>query len=243
MTDGGVYKRKNLVYFDSISPVLTDLFKQICKRLGIQKFTEQMRKTKCIQCYSKEFVELLLSFSPTYRTKPCNEYPICTDNTCKHFRKGKYLLTQAKFPDFIVKAKPPILYEYLRILFSTEGCASMSVTSSGGKFRISRYVLLTAKHPVIRNQITLMLRRAGLKPKTFEYDIVIKGEEKIRTFHKKIGFLPGVKATLKSKRWSGFEKNEILRKILKSYKLAKQDRNLWNAFENREKIYDFLIKL
>jgi hypothetical protein len=241
LTDGGLYKPRSTIYFSSSSLQLIETFKEICRELGIQKFVERERKGGIfVQCYSSKLCKKLLEFSPTYRTKCCDETPLCSDKTCEPIMIDGKRYPSVKIPEFMVSSKRDEIKEYLKLMFSTDGCASLSVSLHSGKFRISRKVTLTTKHPILRQRVLDMIRKVGIDAKIAGYDIQIKGKEELEKFQREISFVPGVEVTKKSKQWFAFDKSEILRKILISYKVPKQSDGFWSSFDSREKIYQFL---
>lgn len=241
ITDGGLYKPRSTIYFSSSSKQLIEQFKEICRKLGIQKFVEQDKKgATFVQCYSSKLCKKLLEFSPTYRTKCCDEIPVCKDKTCEHILIDGKRYPSVKIPDFMISSKLPEMKQFLKLMFSADGCASLSVSLYKGQFRISRKVTLTSKHPILRQQLLEMIRKVGIGAKITGYDIEVKGEKELEKFQKEIGFISGIEVTKKSKQWFSFDKSEILRKILDSYKVPKQRDGFWSSFGSREEIYQFL---
>lgn len=130
LTDGGVSKiSKNLyeIYITNNSETLLQLFKDcISKIFGQQKFYEYKSKTvNKVKITSKEIADFLFNLSLSYRTRPCDTYPKCS--RMKNKISCKLCLPDngyppVKIPDFILNNNDELKREFLKVVFSAEGC-------------------------------------------------------------------------------------------------------------------------
>jgi hypothetical protein len=127
-------------------------------------------------------------------------------------------------------------------MFSADGsvCFGVKWHKSKNMWQFTRRVKFSSKHPVIKQQIAELLKRFELNPKTWEKEVVLERRNDLIKFKKEIGFIPGVKVTKNSKNWEGFEKNQILNLLIKSFKLKKKD---LQQFKTKEEVINFLKRL
>lgn len=233
LTDGSVNvsgSHKNIA-FTNRSEVLHKIFKEKMRNLfGIVKFQEwkdkRWRNVKTTFLRSPEIYEWLQKLTPSYRTKPELD--------------GKF--PPSRIPNFVLKLKPKEIAEVLRIMFSTDGCVCLgaSWSKSDEMWQIRRLIKFSCLHPIIKEQVSELLRKLGIAHKADEEGIIIWKENDIRAFHQNVGFVNGVKVTRNSKVWEGFEKNHVLKLLIKTFSLKKRD---LQKFKTKDEVVGFLKKL
>ncbi len=242
LTDGGISFISGKIWrihFTSTSPTLTEIFRKDALRILDRKTSKQIRNNAVIQKSPinkliKEFYRL----SPSWRTQPCNSFPICP---CQrgfkihenHIKLNGRLFPPTKIPDFIFednsKAK-----EFLKIAFTCDGSVLLWVGKAEYGFRIDRRVELSCYHPLLKEQYAVLLNKFGIKTKIRWDKVVISKRENLEKFYKNIGFVKGVKITSNG-RWGGVEKAELLKLCIKSFKMS----NIFKLNSVQE-IYKFL---
>src|SRR3989338_3510707 len=109
---------------------------------------------------------------------------------------------------------------FLRVVFSMDGGVKFYAgKEKNGKRSLRKNVSLACHHPVLRKQYCYLLQHLGINVANIERDNVIRiqGENEVRTFAEKVGFIKGIKVTHHSRYWVGKEKNEVLKLMLESY--------------------------
>lgn len=233
LTDGSVNVsggHKNIA-FTNRSDILHQLFKEKMQRIfGVMKFQEWQDKrwnnVKTTFIRSSEIFEKLQKIVPSFRTKPSFD--------------GSF--TSAKIPNFIFNLKEQEITEILKLMFSADGCVCLGVTWSKADkmWQIRRLVKFACLHPTIKKQMGFLLKKLGINNKVKPDGIVIWKNKDIVKFKEKIGFVNGVKVTKNSKNWEGFEKNQILNLVIKSFKLRKGD---LKKFKTKIEVVNFLKSL
>jgi len=203
------------------------IFKEkVNKLFGINRFSERVDNlnVKITSFKNKRVAEFLHQLTPTFRTKP--------------FSNGEF--PKVTIPAFFKQLSREELAEVLRAMFSADGAVVLGVKFHKTKRRwvFTRRISLASAHPVLREQIAELLReKFEMNPKIWKNEIVFDEKEDIIKFHKEIRFVDGVKISRKSKNWTGFEKNEILEFLIKTFELKKKD---LEKFKSREEIIAFL---
>lgn len=115
-----------------------------------------------------------------------------------------------------------VAQNFLRAAFSCDGGVNLYSAHNKGKksLFLIRGVYLACAHPILRNQYCELLRRLGITARNVAQDgkIKIETEKDIRLFYRYVGFLKGVRITHTSKFWPDIEKQELLKKVIQSYK-------------------------
>ena len=192
----------------------------------VKKFHEWFDSIKSTEVQSKEIFNHLMKLTPTFRTKP--------------FNNGEF--PNSKIPEFIMLFDKRNISKVLRVMFSADGsvCFGVKWHKSKNMWQFTRRVKFSSKHPAIKQQIAELLKRFELNPETWEKEVVLERRNDLIEFKKEIGFIPGVKVTKNSKNWDGFEKNQILNLLIKSFKLKKKD---LQQFKTKEEVINFLKRL
>jgi len=193
-TDGGIYKKRNQIYFDSTDTKLIRTFVTTVKDLGIKKvFVNKGHGTYEAYFYSSVVANKLLTILGDKKTIPIS---------------------------LIWKLSKQEIAEILRILFSTDGGVSFCFSRSerDKKIQFHRKVTFTSKNRKNLHAVHLLLKCFGVDSKIHENELEIKGYKNLVKFQESIKFLEGVKVTKKSKRWSGLEKNKLLKLVIQSYR-------------------------
>ena len=231
LTDGSVSKRKTTwtIELTGKSMSLHKIFKEkVTKIFGIQKFTEfkdkrdiWLAKTKFS---STAIASLLLQIVPTFRTR--------------QFSDASF--PKSRLPEFIFSLASHEIQEILKVMFSADGGISMWVSRHKKKrvWEIRKRIFLASKHPEIRQQVVLLLKKIGIEAKDRKSgEVVIWKKSQIEKFHSIVGFVSGVKVTKDSKHWTGFEKSQILDLAVRTFDFKKKD---LEKFRTREEIISFL---
>jgi len=193
-TDGGIYPKRNQVYFNSTDRKIVEEFIEVARHVGTNKVFVN-RGHKCLQAYfySKKICKEILKLIGRSKTLPLSKI-----NNLKNKDRT----------------------EILRILFSTDGGVSFSTSrsKSDGKFRLHRKVTFTSKN--FKNLVVVkkLLKELRIESKIHENELEIKGYKNLLRFKKLIGFLKGAKVTNKSKKWRGMDKNQLLNVVINSYR-------------------------
>jgi len=227
LTDGGVSRlTKNLyeTYITNNSEVLLKLFKEcISKLFGHQKFYEYESKTVSkVKVVSNYIANFLFSLSLSYRTRPCDTYPKCRKSedhiSCKSCEPENGY-PPVRIPQFILKGKDKIKKEFLKVVFSAEGCVEFYENryKSKNKVGLQRRVSLSCYNPHLLKQYSEILRSLGFKISITKTEIRIGGKNQLMKFKKEIGFLNNIYVSRKSKYWNGYDKKELLELVLSSY--------------------------
>ena len=230
LTDGGISaKTENewTIYFRNKDRKIINKFqKQLFSCIGrIGYVTKRSDGTDFIRLHSRKLAGELFKLSNSYRTKACNEFPVCKHlkgklSSCKLF--GTITIDgieypKAKIPDIVFKYNR-LAKEFLRIYASCDGGISVVPAKNrrGSKFLV-RKIFISVKHPTLNNQLTELLKKLGFSPSQYKDQIRLAKKEDIIKFSKQIRFIEGSKISNDSRFLSGFEKNFILKKVIKSY--------------------------
>jgi hypothetical protein len=229
LTDGSVRKTKhsNKVIFSNKSEELHKLFRDIMQKLfQIKKFEEytDARGVKSTTVNKKEIVDYLLTLTPSYRTKP--------------YEDGNF--SAAKIPGFIEKMRKKDLALVLQAMFSGDGSVVLGIKwhKLKNSWVFTRRIQLTSEHPVILDQLANILRKNfDTTPKIWRNQVVLDNKKDIQRFQKEIGFVKGLKTSMKSRNWFGKEKNAVLKLLIKSFEIKKRD---LDQFKTKEDAIMFL---
>ena len=200
VTDGGIYQRRNQIYFDTTDDKLMNKFIETARGLQVKHiYVSKGHGTKTIYFYSKELYQHLKSLIGNEKTLPLDE---------------------------MLRLSKKNIQEMLQILFSTDGGVSLSTSNcrTDGKKRIHRKVTFTSSNRRNLEIVKKLLQRFGVRGRIQNNgDLEIKGRRNLEKFKNLIGFIEGVKVTNKSKKWCGIEKNKLLDLCLKSYRYTHRE--------------------
>ena len=226
LTDGGVSKMsKNRfeIFLASNSEGLRNKFEssmQIC--FDVDRFYTINGETVCKIRAIEEVAGLeLLKLSPTFRTRPCDVYPTCPKKTGNAERAIPHKCNSlngyppTRVPDFIMEGSVEIKRESLKAAISADGGVEFHTLSKGIKY-LQRRLLLRCHNPNLIKQWRILFEDCGFEVTETKNEIRITGVKQFLKFRAEIGFLDNVKVE-RSKNWNGFEKNEILDKMIDSF--------------------------
>ena len=223
LSDGGVSpKGANgwLIYFRNNDKILINYFIKFLNKVTQNKIQVQTKKdgSYFVRVNDKELGKKLLKLSLSFRTQPCNMHPVCPGyrkyGLCKSTTiDGRY--HKIILPEEFVKYEK-IQKLFLRIYFTCDG--GISVISSNTRYPfLVRKVFVNIKHPTLRKDFYKLLVVAGFNPKVYSEQIRLTTQEDLIKFYRTIGFVEGVKISNHSKKFVGFEKNNLLRLLVNSY--------------------------
>ena len=113
---------------------------------------------------------------------------------------------------------------FLQAAFSADGGVNLYVArragTQGGTRWLIRGVYLACAHPILRRDYCALLSALGIRARNVAGDgkVKIETEEDIRVFQKKVGFIEGVCITHTSRFWPKIEKQDLLNRLIESYK-------------------------
>jgi hypothetical protein len=127
-------------------------------------------------------------------------------------------------------------------MFSADGYVTLTVKWDKKKkiWRIIRRIKLACKHPILKEQISELLKKVGLLHQVSKEELIIERKRDILKFAEEIKFVPGVKVTKNSKFWRGLEKNDVLNLVIKSFEINAKD---LKRFKTKEEVINFLKSL
>lgn len=254
LTDGGMSKDKNtyVIYFTNKSKELHKQFKLIVQEIIPEVLfrTSTYKGVQRTYFNSIELADLLFELSNSYRTAPCESYPVCAllrgnaeMRPCSVCIK-RYDDSNKAFPD----ATLPIVdneilqREILRTIADTEGGISFLIRRKPTHIRLKREVFLACNHQTLREQIMEMLFDQGILSRYNSGSVTIEGYA-INEFNEKIGFSKGVKVS--KGHYEGYDKQSVLEVMVITNQLIKDKRlypsNIKNLEETLKKsiaIYD-----
>jgi len=197
VTDGGIYEKRNQIYFDTTDEKLLKEFIKTARENSVKHlFISNGHGTKTVYFYSKRLCEKIRSLVGKTKDLPLQE---------------------------IVKLPKKDIRELLQILFSTDGGVSFSMScSKDKKRRFHRKITFTSKNRKNLRIVNQLLKLFGIEGRIQKNnDLEIKGKENLEKFRDLIGFIEGTKITKKSKVWHGIEKNKLLVLCIDSYRYAR----------------------
>jgi hypothetical protein len=230
LTDGGISaKNENIwtIYFrNNDKEIIRSFQKQLhlcCGKKGY--ITKRKDGSDFVRLHSKELANKLFKLSQSYRTKACENFPRCRHlsgkmSACKLF--GTTTIDgieypKAKIPD-IVFTTPELAKKFMKIYASCDGGVSVvpAINKRKSMFLV-RKVFISVKHPILNKQLTELLQKMGYLPSQYKDQIRLVKKADIIKFNKEIGFIKGCRISNDSRFLARFEKNVILKKVVKSY--------------------------
>jgi len=218
LSDGGLSRRTHtsVIHFSSRSPVLMKAFRETVGRIA--KCLHINRQKHDCFIISKNLGELLLDLSPSYRKSPCNSHPVCpilkgrAVGPCKKCKPSQYagrLFPPVKIPSFVMKDRR-LWPEFLQIISSAEGY--VKIWERDGDLKAG--VGIACAHPMLARSYCYMLKQLGIMCAFDGRAVMIRQKKSIKSFSDKINFLSGVTVSEHSPKWKGYEKKELLEKLL-----------------------------
>lgn len=228
LTDGCVRTNKWKITFTNKSEALQNFFKdKFTTVFGSTNFIEIPRQNGVtnIEINSKQIVTCLLNFTPTFRTR--------------QFKDGTF--PPAKIPEFFKELSQEDIRKILQAMFSADGTVVVSIKwdKRKKKWTLSRKIKLASKHPKLKEQIADLLKKLGFHPVIHSEGVVLQRKGDLIKFREKIRFIDEVKVT-KNKIWGGFNKNDILDLLVKTFNIKQ---NEIDKFKSKEEIINFLKSL
>jgi len=218
LSDGGIgfSSGTRYIHFTNQSETLLKFFENEIRKFSDAKIHRQIKERGItLRVFDINLVRELLSISPNFRTKSCNNYPKCKPG-CLH-----ELVDSASWPIIHI---PEDLFgtkndktSFLKIYASCDGYPSI-FPRSGTWSPIERIVAIVCHHPKLKLRLSELLDDVEIPHTIKRYSLEMRSRDAIEKFTKKIKFLDGVEMTGNSRHWKGYKKNDILFKIVKSYK-------------------------
>jgi len=235
LSDGGIgySSETSYIHFTNKSRVLLDLFEKEIRKFTASKIHEQKKpRGITLRVFDKNLIDELIKISPSFRTKPCNHFPSCPYLKADkinlrlkhpHIESNGLIWSEVKIPENLFKNKKD-KSEFLRIYASCDGYPSIFPRKDSWS-AVERIVAIVCHHPMLKERLSKLLEDLKVPHTMKENSLEMRSKEAIEKFEKEIGFVDNVKMTGNSKYWEGIPKNEILRKILKSYEVKFESRD------------------
>jgi len=235
LSDGGIgySSETSYIHFTNKSDILLDLFKKEIRKFTSSKIHEQKKpRGITLRIFDKNLVNELIKISPSFRTKPCNHFPICpylkSDKINlrlkhPHVKSNGFVWSEIKIPESLFRNKKD-KSEFLKIYISCDGYPSIFPRKDSWS-AVERIVAIICHHPMLKQRLSELLDDLKVPYTVKENSLEMRSKEAIEKFEKEISFVDNVKMTGNSKYWEGITKNEILRKILKSYEVKFKSRD------------------
>jgi len=233
-----------VVYFNNKDLTLIEHFKSSLKRiynLEDKRFGGNWKRLKehdikRVYFCSKELVQKLTKFSPTFTTKPLH-----IDN--------KKIYPDCKIPNIIVNSTPKIKEEFLRMYASCDGDVEVHIRyiTKEKRYDPRGNVCFIVEHPSLKKQVFEMLLSLGYSPTLERGRLRLCKKEDIIKYCKKVGFVKGCKISNSSRRVHFYwhDKNDVL--LLLSYivcfGIPKPLSKVEKSEENKSKIKKYLSSL
>lgn len=243
LSDGGITARGKeswTIYFRNKDKSVIDEFQKVlknsCGRMGY--YVKRTDGSWFIRLHSKELANRLFQLSKSYRTKACNNFPICRHLTGKRSSCELYgtqiiegiEYPKAEIPKQIFKNRQ-LAKDFLKIYASCDGGISVvPAKNSRGSLFLVRKIFISVKHPRLNEQLTKLLEKLGFSPSRYEDQLRLTKKEDLEKFRNEIGFIKGAKISKDSKFLFGHEKTQILDMTIHSYK-------------NPQSLLGFLLKI
>lgn len=228
VTEGSVSKgvRTWKISFRNKSQILVNLFVDTFEKVfGIKpKTLKEKDGTTIAYTYSIKTAERLFKYSPSFRTKTCVEKPICPEylkdkeghlKNCIVY-EGKPF-HKVELPENIFNLPLEERMFLVKILVSAEGHLVFTQIFGRRPKEFARQIIVTCFHPKLREQFKNLIESCGFHCKIQnKVKIRISGKENLTMFRSKINFFPDLIVS-GNKKWGGFNKQNLLDEIIKSY--------------------------
>jgi len=224
LSDGGIgfSSETKYLHFTNKSNVLLNMFKNEVRKFTSNKIHRQVKpRGITLRVFDRDLISELRKISPSFRTKPCNHFPICPvlknnlQNEHKHIKLNGTIWSEIKIPENLFRNKRD-KSEFLKIYISCDGYPSIFPRKDSWS-AVERIVAIVCHHPILKKRLSQLMTDLKIPHTIKENSLEMRSKDKIEKFKKKIGFVDGVKMTGNSKYWEGLTKNEVLNKIIKSY--------------------------
>ena len=183
LSDGSVDKKRYTVEFTEAKEVVNKFISEI-KQIGDLKINwkiDEHKNSFRARAYSKELVNLMTKFSPTFRTRSYNQHPKNPEN-----KKG-YPSTEIPKECFSKK----FIRTFLRYYSTCDGGPTFSVYERKDKncLQLDMSIKIGCENPKLKQQIHEMLKKIRIKSNRTKNGISIKKIDDIEKVHKKIKFV------------------------------------------------------
>lgn len=245
LTDGGISidRGKYRIYFVNGSEILHKEFVKTLRKFSKAKVHKLAfssgQRLSCI--YDKSLTQFLLKFSPSYRTKACNRFPVCPKLLGKPWSScARCLPISCNGVAYPPASLPALVLEVcnadiLKILASTEGYVTLYFKRQPVK--LEREVGIGCAHPFLASQFKKLFKHFGISMKSRENRLFISDRRSLEIFAKRVGFIEGVTVARSNSVWHSVEKNKLLNLALQCYNLPK---GFWTKFGTAKDAIKFL---
>ena len=194
-TDGHINEKKNLIFFTSKSYELINIFSDLLYGLTKNKPRILLRKNNLYELYlyDPNLVRIFLSLSPTYTTK---------DKSNPSLKN-------------LFKQSDKTIIECLRLAMTTDGCVVLAQERKV-PLKIRPRLVFSCFHESLLKEWQELFYKINfetylIKRKGKFIGLMTTQQEIIKRFYEYGGFLRGVKISKKSKRFRGYNKNDLLK--------------------------------
>jgi hypothetical protein len=235
LSDGGIGFSSGTMYihFTNSSDVLLRLFTNEIRKFSTAKIHKQHKpRGTTLRVFDKKLVRKLLTISPSYRTRPCNHFPICPVyrkpnhkgiGFHHHFSHQDTVFGEIKIPEDLFLTNEDKA-RFLRIYSSCDGYPSIFPRKHSWS-AVERMVAIVCHHPSLKQRLKELLDDLRILHKSKQYSLVMRSKNAILKFKEKVGFVEGVMMTGNSRYWKSYQKNHMLEIIRKSYDTKFKTRN------------------
>ena len=235
------------------SEELHNTFRNLMKNIfGIENFYERIdsKGVKITEYSSVNAGNELIKMCNSFRTKACKSSKICSKlqgkkgacYKCKPIEINGIEYPKIEYDKIFNDLQKNTLKESLKLAFSSDGGVVLGVKwhKRFNKWEFTRRVILKCTHPTLRKSYVNTLAKFEIRAKEWDSSVVIDTKRDIFNFASEIGFLEGVKVSSKSLYWEGYEKNHVLRVLLKTFKINPE---FWKRFDNKNDFIMFLHRI
>ena len=235
LSDGGIGFSSDTMYihFTNSSEILLDLFRDEIRRFSRAKIHEQRKpRGTTLRVFDKQLVSSLLEISPSYRTRPCNHFPLCPVYSQpnrdrfgfhNHFIFKSQVFAEITVPEELVPTQNDKA-QFMKIYSSCDGYPSIFPRQQSWS-AVERMVAVVCHHPRLKQRLHEILSDLDVPHRIKQYSLEMRSQEAISRFKERIGFVEGVTMTGNSRYWRSYQKNEVLDIIQKSYGVRFDSRN------------------
>jgi len=244
LSDGYVNPRNYTVSFTENEELVSRLIQEFNQVEGIRLDwkVEKHHNSLRARTYSKRLVEALYKKCNSFRTRPCNQHPACTDKkTCKIC---KQLLNYPviELSDNLIRTATQ-KQEFLKYFASCDGGVSISVSQRNDNNCLQVYISIKigSTNPQLKALLKQMLDDLGFtKVLSHRSGLYLKNLEDFIKYQREIGFLP--EARVKRGNFQGFTKNDILNLGAKCKNLSTN--GYWiSKLRIKEKVLEYILSL
>jgi hypothetical protein len=235
------------------SQELHNIFRQTVKDVfGFEAFREEKdSKGITITIFSSvkagnELIKLCNSF----RTKACKTSKICSIFNgkqgacykCEPVKINGIDYPKIEFDRVFGNLPKDVLIESFKLAFSSDGGVVLGAKwhKRFNRWEFTRRVILKCSHPALRKSYVNTLAKLDIKAKEWDSSVVIDTKQDIINFANEIGFIDGVEVSQKSLYWEGFEKNHVLKILLKTFEI---NPSFWKEFHDKKDLIMFLHRI